>query len=539
MRQRTQSCAAQLLQDRDRGILVNDSMSMHANTGPEIVVGLVGTIGVDLDAVASALEQAFERVTYHTRQLRLIDLLPEHLAPAAHAPMERRYRERMDAGDRFRKTLQRNDAVALLAMAGIRGERESAMDGDPERSIERCVYILRSLKRPQEVERLREVYGSSCYVVAAYAPREYRRDWLARRIAGSHHASEWDRYKTDAEDLIDRDAYGRAKYGQNVRDTFPMADVFLDAAEPGHLKRQAVRFVDLLFGHPFQTPTRDEHAMFLASGAALRSASAGRQVGATIATSTGDVVAVGTNEVATAFGGQYWGEDIRDQRDHWRMADPNATIANDILVDLFARLRKRGWLSSEKAALDSSAMLECARHELLGPMEVTGDDLASLADSAAIRDLIEFMRAVHAEMAALMSAARRGVAVDGCTLYSTSFPCHECARHIVAAGIRRVVFIEPYPKSRVRSLYDDSICIDEEDDQKLPFCAFIGIAPRLYMRAFTMPDRKDPQGHWIDWDSIRRTRQPRYAASSDSYVPKERDWVVVLREALSTMEAQR
>ncbi len=59
------------------------------------------------------------------------------------------------------------------------------------------------------------------------------------------------------------------------------------------------------------------------------------------------------------------------------------------------------------------------------------------------------------------------------------------------------------------------------------------------MRAFTMPDRKDAQGHWIDWDSIRRSRQPRYAASSDSYLSEERDWMVVLSEALSTMEAQR
>jgi deoxycytidylate deaminase len=44
-------------------------------------------------------------------------------------------------------------------------------------------------------------------------------------------------------------------------------------------------------------------------------------------------------------------------------------------------------------------------------------------------------------MSALLDADRRGVAVQGATLHTTTFPCHNCARHIVGAGIDRVVFI--------------------------------------------------------------------------------------------------
>lgn len=128
-----------------------------------------------------------------------------------------------------------------------------------------------------------------------------------------------------------------------------------------------------------------------------------------------------------------------------------------------------------------------------------------------------------------MTAARRGVSVEGTTLYSTSFPCHECARHIVAAGIRRVVFIEPYPKSRVSDLYDDSICVDGNGDSKVSFQGFIGIAPRLYMSVFAMPERKAQDGGWLDWDAVRRMRQPRHAESSDSYIGKERDCVLLLK----------
>lgn len=59
----------------------------------------------------------------------------------------------------------------------------------------------------------------------------------------------------------------------------------------------------------------------------------------------------------------------------------------------------------------------------------------------------------HAEMAALMSCARSGGSpVDG-TLYCTTFRCHNCAKHIVAAGIRSVVYVEPYPKSKAKDLY--------------------------------------------------------------------------------------
>ena len=63
---------------------------------------------------------------------------------------------------------------------------------------------------------------------------------------------------------------------------------------------------------------------------------------------------------------------------------------------------------------------------------------------------------VHAEMEALLSCARSGVSPVGGTLYSTTFPCHNCAKHIVAAGLRRVVYVEPYPKSRAVEFFNRS-----------------------------------------------------------------------------------
>lgn len=60
---------------------------------------------------------------------------------------------------------------------------------------------------------------------------------------------------------------------------------------------------------------------------------------------------------------------------------------------------------------------------------------------------------VHAEMNALMYAAKNGTAVDGGTLYCTSEPCDQCLKNIIAAGIERIVYKRPYDKKMCKSIY--------------------------------------------------------------------------------------
>ena len=107
-------------------------------------------------------------------------------------------------------------------------------------------------------------------------------------------------------------------------------------------------------------------------------------------------------------------------------------------------------------------------------------------------------------MSAITDAARRGVALKGTTLYCTAFPCHGCARHIVSSGIRRVVYIEPYAKSLVKTLYDDSIAVDEwcESEPRVQFEPFIGVAPRRYLDFFEMGIRKDKFGKTVEWKPV-------------------------------------
>jgi dCMP deaminase len=52
----------------------------------------------------------------------------------------------------------------------------------------------------------------------------------------------------------------------------------------------------------------------------------------------------------------------------------------------------------------------------------------------------------HAERNAIYNAARNGIRLEDCTLYSTVFPCSDCARGIIQSGIKRVVTAQ-YNKS--------------------------------------------------------------------------------------------
>ncbi len=54
------------------------------------------------------------------------------------------------------------------------------------------------------------------------------------------------------------------------------------------------------------------------------------------------------------------------------------------------------------------------------------------------------VRTVHAEANAITQAARRGVAVDGSTVYVTAAPCFNCFKILVNAGCVRVLFRDLY-----------------------------------------------------------------------------------------------
>jgi|GEM_PF-6485528 len=265
-----------------------------ASSAPELVIGLVGAIGTDLEAVAKALSTALMvEANYEARTLRLSSLL--HEIEGLDSPLSQRgdklryYKEHMRAGTVLRRKMNRADAMAWLALSAIRQERIEMLMA--ERRGTRRAFILHSLKRKEEVESLREIYGPAFFLMSAYAPRDKRVDTLSRSISESR--GEWRSMglRSEAEELVRTDERDLDEpMGQDVQRAFPEADVFIDATNPKEMERSIQRFVRLIFGHPFHTPTRSEWGIFFAKAAALRSAALGRQVGSAIMTPTGELI---------------------------------------------------------------------------------------------------------------------------------------------------------------------------------------------------------------------------------------------------------
>ncbi|MDD2357487.1 MAG: deaminase [Thiovulaceae bacterium] len=51
---------------------------------------------------------------------------------------------------------------------------------------------------------------------------------------------------------------------------------------------------------------------------------------------------------------------------------------------------------------------------------------------------------IHAEMNAIIWAARKGISIEGATIYVTLEPCSECSKNLIASGIKRIIYAKAY-----------------------------------------------------------------------------------------------
>ncbi len=497
-----------------------------AEATPELVIGLVGPLGVDLNIISDVLEKELASVQYTSIEIRLSHLLDQLTGLDARRfqkPEEKRIRSYMRAGTELRTRLKWGDALAMMAVASIREERAGITKNDNE-PAPHTAYILRSLKHRSEVELMRAIYGDGFIAISVYAPKEERISSLSKIIGRETNDIKFAKYVSVAEELINIDeAEEGNKLGQNVGDAFPVSDFFIDARTREDIENGIRRFIEIFFGNEFHTPTRDEFGMYQATATALRSADLSRQVGAALMSGAGEIIALGCNDIPKAGGGLYWANDgTTDRRDFKLGFDSSVKSRTDILLETLDGLLKAGLLSPKVKASNLRSWVD----EL-----VTGDLKEQLRGSQ-IANLLEFGRPVHAEMAAITDAAKRGVSTEGSTLYCTTFPCHLCARLIIAAGMSRVVFVEPYPKSKTKELYADSVTVDEvEPNQKLVnFESFVGLSPKRYDRLFRMSKRKDAMGNALPWDHSKA--RPRFQRFVPSYTTLEQMVVTSLPHKL-------
>lgn len=173
--------------------------------------------------------------------------------------------------------------------------------------------------------------------------------------------------------------------------------------------------------------------------------------------------------------------------------------------------------------------------------EANKEELRSALTETPVRDLIEYSRSIHAEMEAIVSAGRTGkVGMVGGTLYTTTFPCHNCARHIVAAGISKVYYIEPYPKSLASELHSDSVenveeHIEEEKEEgkkkkskKVAFIQYEGVGPKSALRLFYYDKERKINGKMPNVE--KKEASPVLQPPMDGFITHERRVMLRLDE---------
>ncbi len=348
-------------------------------------------------------------------------------------------------------------------------------------SNERVAYLLDQVKRPEEVELLRALYRNLFYLVGVTKPRRQRYKALEEEGV----------YEAEIDGLMDIDRNEDGKGGQRLDKTLHLADFFIRNDSDLDQRLSVKRFILLIHGDKSKTPNRQETGMYAAYAAGLRSACLSRQVGAAITNGADEIIATGRNDVPAPLGGLYSADSAIDNR---CMHIGDHECFND---------REKHKLEQQIGAV-IRANIDALKLERPVDDAWVEKTLQSVYRDTRLGSLIEFSRSVHAEMDAIVSLARTGsVGINNATLYTTTFPCNSCARHIVAAGITEVYYIEPYDKSMAETLHGDAIAFEEphapgqnHDGQqgghpRVKFLHFEGVSPRLFATVFRAENRKD------------------------------------------------
>lgn len=464
----------------------------------EVVFGICSQIGSLKNNVIESIEESFIKFGYTVKKIKLREFIDPYINTDNYhhdkTPEYNKYIKKIETGNELRKSYGK-DFLANLAITKIATDKiekfgiEKAEDVDKVES-QRICYIIDSIKHTSELSTFRDVYQGVFYLLSIYTPYSERVKNL----------SEPNITVNEAKQLIEIDQYEDlpSDNGQQVRKVFVDADFFIRVEREKtktEIQKKIDRYVNLIFEYEIETPTIKERAMYEAKSASVNSACLSRQVGASIITKNGELISTGWNDVPKYGGDLYTSSDINDNR-----CFKTGICYNDDNKSLIKEYIKNEF--KNKIDKENSAEIANIRDKITTLLDDT-------LEESSIKSLIEFSRSVHAEMHAIINAGKlNGEKIKGGILFCTTYPCHNCARHIIAAGIEKVYYIEPYIKSKAPELHDDSITENENEDNKVQILLFDGVSPRRYLNFFKMTQERKDNGKIIDKSNFKKTIYP-------------------------------
>ena len=477
---------------------INATQEIKDSVTPEIIIALCGPIGSPLHETAEQISFSLKKYGYKTYDIRLSDLIRINSKYTSinidESTNLKKFKSLITVGDKLRE-IYGSDILAKLAIAKISAERkknfgefddivnESSKGEASKIKNQKICHIIDSVKNSSELELLKSIYGKMIFSIGVFSPLEARRENLSKinRLSVE-----------DIAELINTDSGEEFDHGQSVRDTFPKCDYFLRVdsglAEPGNadakgqILSKLERFFKLIFRSSVISPTEEENAMYAATSAARNSACLSRQVGAAVTSSSGELLSTGWNDVPRNGGGLYGKQSIR-----LKVIDPDHRCYT---------LQNRNCSNDAEKRILAEVVIDSLVQEKIIPVKKREAAIQTIIKNSRLKDLIEFSRAVHAEMHEILGASRvAGERILGGKIFVTTYPCHSCARHIIASGISEVYFIEPYRKSLALKLHSDAMTESViETDEKVKLIQFDGVAPTRFLELFESGSRKSKAG---------------------------------------------
>ena len=477
---------------------INATQEIKDSVTPEIIIALCGPIGSPLHETAEQISFSLKKYGYKIYDIRLSDLIRINSKYTKinidESTKLKKFKSLITVGDKLRE-IYGSDILAKLAIAKISAERkknfgefddivnESSKGEASKIKNQKICHIIDSVKNSSELELLKSIYGKMIFSIGVFSPLEARRENLSKINSLS---------VEDIAELINTDSGEEFDHGQSVRDTFPKCDYFLRVdsglAEPGNAEAKGQilskleRFFKLIFRSSVISPTEEENAMYAATSAARNSACLSRQVGAAVTSSSGELLSTGWNDVPRNGGGLYGKQSIR-----LKVIDPDHRCYT---------LQNRNCSNDAEKRILAEVVIDSLVQEKIIPVKKREAAIQTIIKNSRLKDLIEFSRAVHAEMHAILGASRvAGERILGGKIFVTTYPCHSCARHIIASGISEVYFIEPYRKSLALKLHSDAMTESViETDEKVKLIQFDGVAPTRFLELFESGSRKSKAG---------------------------------------------
>ncbi|WP_447985234.1 deaminase [Nitrospira sp. Nam74] len=403
-----------------------------------LILGITGSFGGGCTTLAKALAApGYKRVSL-SEPIKLEWSEREKRKKAEAIRKEPQKKELQDIGNELRES----KGAHILAETSVQ-QADTLGDGS--------LVVFDGIRNAEEVDFLRHTFPNF-YLITVWCPQHIR----------------WDRVKNEYKDnhkefLEDdkRDHNEETTHGQQVQLCVDKADIVIrnddshhpEAAAVQALKNKVAEYLSLLKGETVRAPHHDEVAMATAFTHSLRSQCLKRTVGAVITDRKGRVIATGYNENPEPL-------------------TPCPKLFNYCYKD--ARLREQ----IESMVAKRPACPLCGEH--IEDFKSLGENFSckkcrkSLALAYAPDRGMSRCTAIHAENMAIMNAGKESL--RDAILYTTTFPCSQCARQITYAGINEVVYIEPYPDPDSKDFL--------EKFAQVRVRVFEGVKARAYERVF-------------------------------------------------------